>query len=160
MDSKLCFGAPRRLLKAIAVAAMLGGGLFAPAVQNALASDARCPNGLAGIEVWQDINLTGPGAVWCVAPSTGKYVINDLSTKTDNLGFFANWNDRITSYQTFNETSVGRACLVQDPNFNYRNAQANSTAQGNKTINYVGDIPNDNASSLEVANFNYPCATS
>ncbi|HEX7490785.1 MAG TPA: hypothetical protein VF337_03665 [Candidatus Limnocylindrales bacterium] len=102
--------------------------------------------------------MSGPSAIWCVSASTGKQVINDLSTHTENLFLFANWNDRITSFQTFNETSVGRACLVQDAYFNYSDAHRNSTSQGNQTVN-LNATQSDQASSLEVATFNYTCQT-
>jgi hypothetical protein len=142
-------------MAALAVAAMLGGSLSAPVVQSVFA-DSRCSG--AGITVWQDSNISGPSATWCT--SGGTLYIPVLGDKSDNLGFFANWNDRITSYQMFNQTSSGRACLVQDNYLNYSDATRNSTLQGNNTLMYVGAGPDNQASSLFVATYNYTCTTS
>ena len=111
-------------------------------------ADSRCGGG-KGIQVWQDANENGPSAQWC-ANSNGVLDISDLSTKTDNLNFGANWNNRISSWQTFNMTSTLISCLVQLTNYQYSDATRNSRITGNNTLDYVGNAANDQASSVRL----------
>jgi hypothetical protein len=156
MSWKVGLGVPRRLLTVLSVAGILGGSLSAPIVPSVFA-DSRC-GGSAGVQVWQDGNNSGSSAVWCT--SSGSLSIPILGNKTDNLYLGANWNDRISSFQTFNQTSSGRLCLVQDNNYYYYDATRNATAQGNYTSTYVGGGPNDQASSLLMRSYNFSCPIS
>lgn len=71
-------------------------GSLAPTVS---AADARCNFGV-GVSVYENINKGGRTAVGC---SVGWYRAN-FSDWTAGLGAFESWNDRISSYETFNFT--------------------------------------------------------
>jgi hypothetical protein len=144
MGGKGRIGMRRVAIRLAIVAMLLGNWLLAFA--GAAFADSRC-NGGRGLTVWQDGNQGGPSATWC-ANSNGVADIADLSTKTDNLFFGANWNDRISSWQTFNMTSTLITCLVQNTNYTYSDATRNSRITGNNTITYVGNAANDQASSV------------
>lgn len=73
------------------------GAVTAPAVF----ADTRCSGG-PGYDVWQDTNKGGPYARTCGTSSASwrpRY-----SDWTANLFFFANWDNRVSSVQTFNFT--------------------------------------------------------
>lgn len=137
----------RSIVVRLGVAAMLLANMLLVSAGSALA-DSRCGGG-KGITVWQDGNENGPSATWC-ANSNGVLDISDLSQKHDNLNFGANWNDRISSWQTFNMTTGLISCLVQLINYQYNDATRNSRITGNDTIDYVGNAANDQASSVRI----------
>jgi hypothetical protein len=137
----------RSIVVRLGVAAMLLANMLLVFTGSALA-DSRCGGG-KGITVWQDANESGPSATWC-ANSNGQLNIPDLSAKTDNLSFGANWNNRISSWQTFNMTSGLISCLVQLTNYNYSDPTRNSRITGNNTLDYVGSRANDQASSVRL----------
>lgn len=126
---------------------MLLGTLLIVGAQG-VSADARCGGG-KGITVWQDSNQNGPSATWC-ANSNGVLNIPDLNLKTDNLSFGANWNDRISSWQTFNMTSGLISCLVQNVDYTFSDATRNSRITGNNTITYVGSRADNQASSIRI----------
>jgi hypothetical protein len=72
--------------------------------------DWRCFFG-PGIQVWQDINKGGPSMILC--GNAGRW--NNLSNLAENLDWFANWNDRISSFELFNTGAAGphswRLCI-------------------------------------------------
>lgn len=120
----------RRTLVNLGLALLLTTTL-APA---ASAADSRCSFG-AGVSVYENINLGGSTAPGC---SVGWYRA-DFSQWTTNLGFFANWNDRISSYQTFNFTGH-TVKFWTDPS---RNGSVIITTN-NSTVNNVDDYGNFN----------------
>ena len=136
----------RKIVQLGAAMVLLSGMLFVGA--TGVMADSRCGGG-KGITVWQDANQGGPSATWC-ANSNGILDIPDLSQKTDNLLAGANWNDRISSWQTFNMTSSLISCLVQNVNYTYSDPTRNSRITGNNTLSYVGDSANDQASSIVI----------
>jgi len=141
------FGALRGLRTLAAAAVFLGASLTAPAVQTALA-DSRC-SGHGGITVWEGSNLNGASATWCTDTSNyTRLEIPILDQKKDNLGWYATWNDRISSVQTFNTISSGEAILVQNNWWLWTDASRNYNVFGNTTVMYVGNSANDQASSL------------
>lgn len=110
--------------------------LLAIAPQAVLA-DSRCSNSRPGIQVWQDDHHGGPSMILCTSlygPWTGW---PNLGNYTTNLNFFANWNDRITSVQTFNNAGH-KFILYVDTNFS-------SASENGRTVTLVG---NDNIANL------------
>lgn len=67
-----------------------------PAVTSA---DTRC-SGNPGVQVWENSGKGGRSAVMC---GVG-YNRGDFTSWGDNLNWWENWNDRISSYETFNFT--------------------------------------------------------
>ncbi|MFN8628887.1 MAG: hypothetical protein U0838_00780 [Chloroflexota bacterium] len=104
-------------------------------------ADSRC-NGGKGIQIWQDGNLGGATTKFC-ANSNSVIAVTPLSNETGGLSFFANWDNRISSYQTFNNSS-GWTCLYKNNNY----GTEISAAYKSDTIEYVGDAANDQASSI------------
>jgi hypothetical protein len=84
-------------LRTLLVAALLGSAVFVGPT-TVLAADA-C-DGNAGVNVFEDINYGGGQAYGC---GVGWYR-SDFQTWHDGLGFFASWDNRMSSYKTFNFT--------------------------------------------------------
>lgn len=85
----------KRRLRALLLAGSLGASAVvlgaAPAVAN------HCGNYDPAVRVWEAINYGGRSALMC---GVGWHRSN-FSDWTDSLGWFENWNDRISSYQTY-----------------------------------------------------------
>jgi len=97
-----------------------------------------------GMQVWQDINKGGPSMIFC--GNFGEW--DNLSNEVASLDFGANWNDRISSWETFN-TGVGgphawKLCI---------GTNGGSTCTGYYTtsvyVSNVGTTFNDKISSIE-----------
>jgi hypothetical protein len=107
--------------------------------------DYRCFYG-PGIQVWQDINKGGPSMILC--GNFGQW--DNLSGLAENLDWWANWNDRISSFELFNTSTAGphawRLCT---------NANEGGSCMGWYTTSvYVSDVGstyNDNISSIQDA---------
>lgn len=84
-------------------------------VATTVSADSRC-NGSPGYDVWQDTNKGGPSARTCGISSTTWRP--NYSGWTTNLSFFANWNDRVSSVETFNFTGH-KASFYRDPDYGY-----------------------------------------
>ena len=63
--------------------------------------DWRCFYG-PGIQVWQDYNKGGPSMILC--GKSGRW--DNLSGLAENLDWWANWNDRISSFELFNTSAA------------------------------------------------------
>jgi hypothetical protein len=103
--------------------------------------DWRCFYG-PGIQVWEDVNKGGRTMILC---GTRAYWSN-LTNKREQLGL-SNWNDRVSSFETFN-TSVGitnafRLCT--DAN----NAGTCWLVVGSTYVANVGSTYNDRISSIK-----------
>jgi len=128
----------RRVVFLLAALSLVLATMIAPVTAMA---DSRC-NGGTGIQIWQDANLGGATTKFC-ANSNSVIAVSPLSNETGGLFFFANWDNRISSYQTFNNTS-GWTCLYKNNNYN---SQIHSVFK-NDTVEYVGNAANDQASSI------------
>ena len=94
----------RRLYRATAIAAVFG--LIGTGTTLA---DGRCGGG-PGVQVWENTYFSG--GTWTIcANASGNFSDSDLSNNTSGLGFFANWNNRISSYQTFNTPAGVITCF-------------------------------------------------
>lgn len=104
-------------------------------------ADSRC-GGRPGIQVWQDDKKGGPSFTACKGSHpTSTIAYPNLSNVTTNLSFGANWNDRITSYETFNFPSNKGIRLYDRDNY-----QLNQTTPPGHYITTMGNqyIPNVN----------------
>jgi hypothetical protein len=63
------------------------------------------------------LNLQGRNVTWC-ADDHGQIRVSDLSTHQENLFFWENWTNRISSGQTFNFPSGFAVCLYDHTNYN------------------------------------------
>lgn len=100
----------RRILLGLWLTIAIGGVMASTAL-----ADTRC-NGSPGYDVWQDTNKNGPSARTCGTSSASwrpKY-----SDWTTNLFFFANWDNRVSSVQTFNFTAH-HVVFYRDNNYVY-----------------------------------------
>ena len=88
----------KRALNSLLTVGLVAGAL-ALSPGTASAADARC-SGNAGVEIHEDINQGGSHTLLC----NNGYYNRDLSKLTDGLFFFANWDNRISSYEVFNFT--------------------------------------------------------
>lgn len=103
-----------RIVRRLALALWLSLALAAT-VATAVFADSRC-NGSPGYDVWQDTNKGGPSARTCgTSSSTWRPNYSDW---TANLFFFANWNDRVSSVESFNFTNH-KVVFYRDPNYVY-----------------------------------------
>jgi hypothetical protein len=55
------------------------------------------------MQVWQNTNKGGPSMIFC--GNHGSW--NNLSNEVAGLDWGANWNDRISSFETFNTSAAG-----------------------------------------------------
>lgn len=117
--------------------------LLALASPAAAADDPRCSYG-AGIQVWENSGLSGSTTIFCLN-SNQQLFVPKLSDVTNGLFWFANWNDRISSFQVFNSTTSMEYCFW----FNDSYAGTKWSGYGNRTVPYVGDTNNDKYSSLK-----------
>jgi hypothetical protein len=117
--------------------------LIAP--PSTLGSDPRCGGG-PGIQFWEDASLSGRTFGFCqnIFDGTSAYLRN-LDNYGDNLFFWENWSDRITSFQTFNTGAGRRTCLYENPTY----TGLKYTATGNVTVLNIGSSLNDKASSIK-----------
>lgn len=129
----------KKLLTILTVLAMSATILITPVLAvPPPTTDPRC-NGQRGVQVWENPNKGGGTTIFC--GGIGVSIRQpDLSTVTTGLGFLANWNNRISSYQTFNMSStVGiRLYDYQDYVLNFTNPDRYYvTTMGN---GYVSDL--------------------
>lgn len=111
-------------------------------VPGPVLADTRC-SGSAGFQVYENINLGGRSALGCGVGWARSY-FGDWNT---NLNFWENWNDRISSYQTFNFTGH-RVRFWNDSNY----SGSYLTTTNNDTVNSVDDygLFNDRFSSGQI----------
>lgn len=102
----------RTLLTVVAIVTALVVALFV--VAQPAQADTRC-NGNPGVQVWQDANKGGPSAIFC--STLGNIYQADLSKNTAGLSWGANWNDRISSAQTFNFSTIKSLRFWPDKDF-------------------------------------------
>jgi hypothetical protein len=114
-------------------------GLASPAA----ATDPRCSGG-GGIQVWENSGLSGSTTVFCLN-SNSQIFVPKLSQVTDGLFFFANWNDRISSFQVFSSSGSQEYCFWHNETY----TGTKWSGYGNRTVTYVGDSNNDRYSSLK-----------
>ena len=148
-------------MKKILLMSVLGllvfGFVFTPKVH----ADARC-SGWPGVQVWQDSNKGGPSMTLCMTSSKRYIKVPKLSDRTDNLSFFANWDNRISSLETFN---FGGHTVRLYPEENYSDVGSSKryvTVSGIEYIPYIGvywqgqmtdgHSFNDQASSIQTLN--------
>lgn len=129
--------------RARAVIAPLLLALLLASATPAAATDPRCSYG-AGIQVWENSGLSGSTTVFCLN-SNGELFVPKLSEVTDGLFWFANWNDRISSFQVFNSSSSNEYCFWHNEDY----GGTKWSGYGNRTVTYVGDTHNDKFSSLK-----------
>lgn len=133
--------ATRNWLKRRALSVGLIVGLVGSLVPGMTLADSRCSGG-PGMQVWENSNYSG--GTWIVCAVTGNFSDADLTNNTSGLGFFANWNDRISSYQTFNTPAGVVTCFWK--NFSYSGTW--QRVAGNHNMAYVGNSMNDTISSF------------
>lgn len=131
----------RRALGAVAVAAFLLMASVSPAM-----ADSRC-NGGPGVQTWENTYLSGRTVVWC-ADDHGQIRVSDLSTHHENLYFWENWDNRISSAQTFNFPSGFAACIYENINYNAGIGGDRKELKNNNTWNTLGSM-NDRTSSIK-----------
>lgn len=123
-------------------------------------ADSRC-GGKPGIQFWQDVRKGSPSHIVCNGSHpTSIIAIPDLSKHVNNLSFGANWNDRISSYETFNFPSTKGIRLYERANYALNQKTPPGfyiTTYGNQYIPNVGiywaslpDGMNDRISSLKM----------
>ncbi len=126
----------RQALAVALAVASLSAALAVPS-PGVLAADPRC-NGTPGYQVWEHSQMSGRAVIWCVN-------VRDFSQDGTNLNFSESWNDRISSFQTFNMVTSRRTCFWFAKDY-----QGDSYGVwGNKTVLYVGDYYNDKFSSVK-----------
>ena len=113
----------RRILSILSGILLLGA-IIAPA--TVVADITKC-GGTKGVDIWQDGNAGGPTMRLCW--TFGGYA--NLSNQTTNLNWGANWNDRISSYQTFN--NAGHSFRF------YADANFVSTSVGGRVVTTTGN---------------------
>lgn len=125
----------RRLIATAASALLLLAVSAVPVL-----ADGRC-SGRPGVQVWQDANKGGPSFVACwPSTGTGGIFYPRLSSVTYGLSFGANWNDRITSYETFNFTGHSMTFYVDN---SYSSASYGGrvvTTSGNGYVSNLGNL--------------------
>lgn len=124
----------RKLIFTILSAVLLLGVVAAPAS----AADSRC-GGKPGLQAWQDRNKNGPSVIFCSV--VGSIYVANLSNVTTNLQFFANWNDRISSVETFNfNSNFNRVTLWPDRDFKDNSEGPDHTIviTGNTSVHDLG----------------------
>jgi hypothetical protein len=87
----------RRII-ALLTALVLSLSVVGPASADA---SSYC-NGNPGVKVWQDANKGGPHGIFCWTMYGPWINYQNLANFNYNLNWGANWNDRISSYTTFN----------------------------------------------------------
>ncbi len=125
---------PRAVVAVSTLIVAFALAVFSPPV---LAADGRC-NATAGYQVWEDVGLSGRTTIFCANS------IYNLSNEGDGLGWLQSWNDRISSFQTFNMSSTRRTCFWFDAG--YKGGSYGVT--GNSTVLNVGSYYNDKFSSV------------
>ncbi|MES2210042.1 MAG: hypothetical protein V4515_07635 [Chloroflexota bacterium] len=114
-------------LKFLLVSVLLASTLLVGA--GPVSADSRC-SGNPGFQVWENPNKGGGSAYGC---GVGWYR-SEFWNWYDNLFFGASWDDRISSYETFNFT--GHA--VRFYNNGYKGG-ATLTTTGNEYISNLQD---------------------
>jgi hypothetical protein len=102
----------RKTAMIVLLALAMAGPLMTVAPGRA-AADTRCSGG-PGVQVYEDINFGGRS--WIVCYYT--FPIADFTSHTENLSGWDTWNDRISSYQTFN-FSNRQVTFWWDQNYGY-----------------------------------------
>ncbi len=138
----------KRLGHILVVLSIMATVLGAPA---SVAADSRC-EGQHGLQAWQDVGLNGVSFIRCVD-------VSDLKLVNDNIAI-GDWNDRISSWQTFDTLSTRYTCLFENTGYGYTVANRNSRILGNNTLLDVGSTANDRASSLAFNMESWMCPTS
>ena len=67
------------------------------------AGGGRC-NGSWGYQVWEHRERSGRTVIFCAN-------VPNLADETWNLGWFETWNNRISSFETFNMGASRRTCF-------------------------------------------------
>lgn len=106
-----------------------------------VSADSRCSGGY-GMQGWQDSGQSGVSFIRCSSGGD----IGTLTSVNDNL-VIGDWNDRISSWQTFN-AGTKKTCLFENAGYGYSNATHNSRITGNNTISSMG-AANDRPSSID-----------
>lgn len=126
---------------------LLAVGLVAAAPASA---DSRC-GGARGYQAWQDSGLNGVSFIRCVN-------VSNLTTVDDNIAI-GDWNDRISSWQTFNASS-NYTCVYENASYGWSVASRNSRILGNNTLSTLTSTANDRGSSVKMGVTSSACPTS
>lgn len=101
----------KRALLSLFVAVSVLLTWFVPVVQ----ADTRC-GGFGGIQVWDSINKGGRTKIFCGTLSLSNLHIYQ---QDPNCSLFClTWGDTISSYETFNRTSMTKTSLYVNANYN------------------------------------------
>lgn len=113
------------------LATVLASLALALAIVAPASADSRC-NGRPGIQFWEHTSKGGASIQWCwPAIGTGGIFISNMGSYSNNLNFGATWNDRASSYETFNFT--GHSLRL------YADASYSSASVGGRVVDQSGN---------------------
>jgi hypothetical protein len=135
----------KRAINAVLAAGLLVGA-FALTPGAVSAADARCSS-QPGVEIHEDINQGGSHTLLC----GNGYYNRDLSKLTDGLFFFANWDNRISSYEVFNFTGRTASFWVNPDKGGSRLQTNNTNHEFVNSLNFSFGNYNDLFSSAAIS---------